>query len=98
MASAAFNEAVVRVVRRIPKGSVLSYGEVALLAGRPGAARAVVRVLNVNPKLPWWRVVRANRTLAPQIANEQARALACEGVCVVHGRVQAKAKLPRAHS
>ncbi|HWE22814.1 MAG TPA: MGMT family protein, partial [Myxococcales bacterium] len=38
-----FARAVRRIVRSIPRGRVLSYGEVALRAGRPGGARAVVR-------------------------------------------------------
>ena len=38
-----FDEAVERVVRAIPKGKTLSYAQVALYAGKPGAARAVVQ-------------------------------------------------------
>jgi methylated-DNA-protein-cysteine methyltransferase-like protein len=85
MASSEFARKVAEVVRRIPEGTVLSYGEVALLAGKPGAARAVVKALGAERDLPWWRVVRADRTLAEPVAAEQARRLGAEGV-EVEGR------------
>jgi methylated-DNA-protein-cysteine methyltransferase-like protein len=68
-----------RIVRSIPRGRVLSYGEVALRAGRPGGARAVVRALHQLDDVPWWRVLRSDGTLAPQVAREQAQLLAAEG-------------------
>ena len=83
----AFDLAVKRVVEAIPRGSVLAYGEVALLAGRPGGARAVVRALYRVKDVPWWRVVRANRTLAPEIAARQARRLRAEGVRIDGRRI-----------
>lgn len=55
-----FTSRVVRVVSEIPEGSVLSYGEVAELAGNPRAARQVVRTLNTQSRshgLPWHRVL-----------------------------------------
>jgi len=74
-----FARAVRRIVRSIPRGRVLSYGEVALRAGRPGGARAVVRALHQLDDVPWWRVLRADGTLAPQVAREQGQLLAAEG-------------------
>jgi methylated-DNA-protein-cysteine methyltransferase-like protein len=74
-----FARAVRRIVRSIPRGRVLSYGEVALRAGRPGGARAVVRALHQLDDVPWWRVVRKGGTLAPPVAWEQAQLLAAEG-------------------
>jgi methylated-DNA-protein-cysteine methyltransferase related protein len=47
-------------VRAIPAGRVASYGAVAAAAGRPGAARAVGRVLRGvgdATDIPWWRVI-----------------------------------------
>lgn len=82
-----FSEAVRRVVLGIPKGTTLAYGEVALLAGRPGAARAVVRALHALEDIPWWRVVRADKTLAPEIAARQAKLLRAEGVTVRGRRI-----------
>ena len=75
----AFARAVRRIVRGIPRGRVLSYGEVALRAGRPRGARAVVRALHQLDDVPWWRVVRSDGTLAPQVAREQGQLLAAEG-------------------
>ncbi len=81
---------VERVIRAIPKGQVLAYGEVAALAGRPGGARAVARALHFLRDVPWWRVVRADRTFAPQVAKEQAKRLRKDGVAVKGARVIAR--------
>ena len=49
-----------KVVRRIRRGSLMTYGEVAEAAGHPGCARQVVWSLkNAGPDLPWHRVVGA---------------------------------------
>ncbi len=90
LAPSPFELAVFRVVKAIPRGKVRSYGEVAALARKPGAARAVVRVLHRAVDLPWWRVVRSNRTLAPQVAAEQQRRLMREGVRFSGLRIVAK--------
>lgn len=74
-----FQRAVARIVRRIPRGKTLSYGEVALRAGKPGAARAVVAALHRLEDLPWWRVARHDGSLAPPVAREQAQLLRQEG-------------------
>jgi len=74
-----FSRAVRRVVRGIPRGTTLSYGEVAVRAGKPGAARAVVAALHRLSDVPWWRVARHDGTLAPQVAREQANLLRQEG-------------------
>lgn len=83
-----FEKTVRRVVRAIPRGTTLSYGQVALFANKPGAARAVVRALHALEAIPWWRVIRADGTIAPQIAVQQARKLRAEGVKVEGRRVQ----------
>jgi O-6-methylguanine DNA methyltransferase len=44
-----FREEVYVAVRKIPSGCVATYGEIALMVGRPGAARAVGNVLHANP-------------------------------------------------
>jgi methylated-DNA-protein-cysteine methyltransferase-like protein len=79
---------VCEVVAGIPAGTVVTYGEVAEEAGRPGAARAVGNVLASGVAgLPWWRVVAASGRLAPGHEREQARRLRAEGVRVIDGRV-----------
>jgi methylated-DNA-protein-cysteine methyltransferase-like protein len=85
---AAFVRAVRRVIRSIPRGRTLSYGEVALRAGKPRGARAVVRALHHLDDVPWWRVIRSDGTLAPQVAREQAQLLAQEGVRARPGSVK----------
>lgn len=76
-------------MRRLPPGDVVTYGEVAALAGRPGAARGVGAALAANddPDLPWWRVVNASGRLAPGKERRQAALLRTEGVRVDDGHV-----------
>jgi methylated-DNA-protein-cysteine methyltransferase related protein len=92
-----FSEVVMRAVRAIPRGEVRSYSQVALYAGRPGAARGVGRELRLlqSPAVPWWRVVRADGTLAPEVAHEQARRLRSEGVEVAQRGEVFRVKLKR---
>jgi O-6-methylguanine DNA methyltransferase len=60
-----FSKKVYEVVRKIPKGETLTYKEVAKMAGRPGAARAVGNILNKNydPAIPCHRVIRSDGQL-----------------------------------
>lgn len=62
MAIRTFTEKVYNVTRKIPKGSVLTYKEVAKLAGNPKAVRAVGTILskNFNPEIPCHRVIRSD--------------------------------------
>ena len=57
-----FRERVYRVVRKIPKGKIFSYSEVAKIAGSPRAWRVVGNILNKNknPKILCHRVVRSD--------------------------------------
>jgi methylated-DNA-protein-cysteine methyltransferase related protein len=78
---------VLTVVASVPPGTVVTYGEVAAEAGRPGAARAVGRVLRDHgSRVPWWRVVTATGRLVPGAEEEQARRLRGEGVACRDGR------------
>lgn len=76
-----FTAAVLTVVRSIPAGTVLSYGDVAAEAGRPGAARAVGSILRSTPDddVPWWRVVNAAGRISSPSPERQARLLGVEG-------------------
>ena len=58
------------VVRRIPRGRVLTYGQVAELAGHPGASRAVGAAMRASTGrgLPWQRVVGAHARGQAKIA------------------------------
>jgi methylated-DNA-protein-cysteine methyltransferase-like protein len=87
-ASGEFERRVVRVLRGLRPGEVATYGEVAVEAGYPGAARAVGNILATVDGLPWWRVVNASGRLVPGHEAEQARRLAKEGVAVTGDRVR----------
>lgn len=82
-----FADAVRSVLRDLRRGEVVSYGEVARRAGYPGAARAVGNLLARGWGVPWWRVVRADRSLAAHSVEEQLRRLRREGVPIVGRRV-----------
>ncbi len=62
-----FKEKVLCVVRSIPKGSVMSYGEVAAAAGSKGAARAVGTIMagNQDKQVPCHRVIRSDGSIGP---------------------------------
>lgn len=57
-----FADQIRSVVRSIPKGKTMTYGEVATLAGYPGAARAVGSVMksNYDKTVPCHRVIRSD--------------------------------------
>ncbi len=93
-----FRSAVLRAVAAIPPGDVVSYGQVARLAGRPGAARAVGSVLREAEGLPWWRVVHADGGLADGLGQRQAARLRAEGVRCRAGRVVGVGPRPDHHA
>ncbi len=60
-----FTHRVLEVVRAIPKGSVMTYRQVAARAGSPMAYRAVGNILHKNhdPAIPCHRVIRSNGSI-----------------------------------
>ena len=91
-----FDNAVWDIVLKIKPGRVLSYGEVARAAGYPRHARMVSKSLGRSRNgsdipIPWYRVVRSNRTLAFEVGSEpykkQKALLEEEGVQVINGKV-----------
>lgn len=55
-----FQQAILHIVRIVPPGMVVSYGQVAAYVGTPRAARQVgwaMRSMEGAPDFPWWRVV-----------------------------------------
>ncbi|MEO8075056.1 MAG: MGMT family protein [Acidobacteriota bacterium] len=81
-----FTSRVVATVRRIPPGRVATYGDIAALAGRPRAARAVGNVMRDcgRPDVPCHRVIAAAGRLGGFGGNlEMKRALLrAEGISV----------------
>lgn len=58
MQTASFKEAVCQIVAQIPEGRVMTYGDIAAMAGHPYAARQVGGIAHFGPlELPWHRVV-----------------------------------------
>ena len=85
---------IYEVVKKIPKGKVATYGQVAELAGDKRMARAVGNVLHKNSdpdNIPCFRVVNAKGELAGEFAfggaGEQAKLLEADGIEVTDGRV-----------
>jgi O-6-methylguanine DNA methyltransferase len=83
---------VLSVVRRIPPGRVATYGDVAALAGRPRAARAVGNIMKGcrRPDVPCHRVIAAGGRLGGYGGNEVLKRslLQAEGVVVGGARVR----------
>ena len=81
------HEMIRDVVRSIPSGRVATYGDVAALSRAP-SPRLVGQVLAEDGSdLPWHRVLRANGTCAPHLADEQLQRLAEEGVLADNGKI-----------
>ncbi|HEV2685352.1 MAG TPA: MGMT family protein [Actinomycetota bacterium] len=74
------------IIRSIPRGTVLSYGEVADRAGLK-SARIVGRILAENDIEGWHRVLRSDGSPAPHLAPRQTELLRAEGVTFKNGRV-----------
>ena len=87
-----FTQRVLSVVRRIPPGRVATYGDVAALAGRPRAARAVGNIMRGcgRPDVPCHRVIAAGGRLGGYGGRETMKRslLAAEGILVSGARVR----------
>ncbi len=87
-----FKTRVLSVVRRIPVGRVATYGEVAALAGRPRAARAVGNIMRDcrRPDVPCHRVIAAGGRIGGYGGGEGLKRalLSAEGVVVSGSRIR----------
>lgn len=87
-----FQQHVLRCLRRVPRGKVTTYAQLAQAVGKPRAVRAVGNALHVNPDapaVPCHRVVRSDGRLGGY-ANGVRRKLALlrrEGVRVHNGTI-----------
>lgn len=81
-----FTERAVHIIAKIPSGYVMTYGQVAKLAGSPRAARQVVRILHsMSDKynLPWHRVINSKGEIGFQddeLFKTQKMLLVAEGI------------------
>lgn len=90
-------EKIYEVVRKIPRGKVLTYGAVAALAGNPRWSRVVGYALHVNPDpstIPCHRVVNRFGECSGSFAfggeNRQRELLESEGIVFENGKVNLK--------
>jgi len=86
-----FDTAVLSQVRRIPRGRVATYGQIAALVGKPRSARAVGKVMSRADGVPWHRVVNSQggisrRSRMTGMVTQRIR-LEQEGIVFRHGRV-----------
>ena len=88
---------IYEAVKKIPRGKVATYGQVAEMAGDKKMARAVGNALHKNPDpegIPCYRVVNAKGELAGEFAfggeGAQRKLLEADGIAVVSGRVDLK--------
>ena len=85
------DEHILERVRKIPEGFVRAYGDIT--PGAPRHAGAVLSHADDEPGLPWWRVVRADGSLAK--GERQRRLLDAEGVPFRGDRVDMRiARIP----
>jgi len=80
-----FTQEAIDIIRSIPRGKVLTYGDVAMLAGNPRAARRISWILNSASKkynLAWYRVInsRGGVSLEGEGGDLQRQLLEAEGV------------------
>jgi methylated-DNA-protein-cysteine methyltransferase related protein len=86
-----FDTAVLSLVRRIPRGRVATYGQIAALVGKPRSARAVGQVMSRADGVPWHRVVNSQggisrRSRMTGMMTQRIR-LEQEGIVFRRGRV-----------
>lgn len=88
---------IYEAVKRIPKGCVATYGQIAMIAGDKKMCRAVGNALHKNPDpdiIPCYRVVNSKGQLSGEFAFggavAQQRLLEADGIEVVDGKVDLK--------
>ena len=88
---------IYEAVKKIPKGCVATYGQIAQMAGNKGMARAVGNALHKNPdpdNIPCYRVVNSKGELSGAFAfggaERQEALLKADGIEVINGKVSLK--------
>lgn len=90
-----FQTQVLNVVKKIPKGKVATYGQIAQILGKPKAIRAVGQALKKNPfpiPIPCHRVVLADGSLGGYSGGleKKGKLLIGEGVEIKDGKIDLK--------
>lgn len=83
------DQRIIDVIRSLREGEVVTYGDIADVAGYPKMSRLVGRILaTTDDDLPWWRVVNSAGRLVPGNEREQSALLKREAVTVANGHVR----------
>lgn len=87
-----FTKKVIEIVKSIPKGKVMTYGQIAYNAGNPFGARQVARILHTmspKEKLPWQRVINSKGkiSLGGELGLIQKSRLIDEGVIFKNDKI-----------
>lgn len=88
-----FTKRVIEIIKNIPEGKVMTYGQIARMAGSPRGARQVVRILHSMTQkyhLPWHRVINAKGEIGVkdgELKSMQRFHLESEGVKFIDGDI-----------
>lgn len=87
-----FTEDVISIIEMIPRGKVMTYGQIAAYAGIPRGARQVSRILHSMSEkynLPWHRVInsKGSISLTGEAGFIQAQMLVNEGIEVIDKQI-----------
>lgn len=87
-----FTEKVLNIIKSIPPGKVMTYGQIASYADHPRGARQVSRILHSMSQkhnLPWWRVINSQGSisLTGEAGYMQGDLLVQEGIEVTNKRI-----------
>jgi alkylated DNA nucleotide flippase Atl1 len=95
MVSDDFDERVLAVVEAIPRGRVMSYGDIAEYVGE-GGPRQVGRVMSFSGgSVPWWRVLRADGSPPAGLEADALARLVKDGTPLRAGGARVDMKLAR---
>ena len=90
-----FAALVLDVVEQVPPGRVLTYGDVAEYLGEGGPRQVGAVLSRYGSGLPWWRVLRADGTPAPSIAERAFAYYAREGTPLTRRGTRVDLRLAR---
>lgn len=88
-----FTEQVIHIIKSIPHGKVMTYGQIAAYAGNPRGARQVSRILHsmsFKYNLPWHRVINSKGgiSLTGEPGYTQGELLSQEGIEVINKKIK----------
>ena len=95
-----FTETVLEIIQSIPRGYVMTYGQIAAYADNPRGARQVSRILHSMSEkynLPWWRVInsKGSISLTGEGGFMQGELLSQEGIKVINKKIDLEKHLYR---